>query len=117
MNLFLRTLDSSVPKNYTERRDKYHNLDIDDNVFSTFVGDFTIDFGPYVAVVIFVVFFFLVARAVRPRDGTVKSYQLLLLFCCTIAGGNKQPISLRPCIIKHILQVRIDSRINFFAIR
>lgn len=90
MNLFLRTLDSSVPKNYTERRDKYHNLDIDDNVFSTFVGDFTIDFGPYVAVVIFVVFFFLVARAVRPRDGTVKSYQLLLLFftiCVSMQGG------------------------------
>lgn len=90
MNLFLRAVDSSVPKNYTERRDKYHNLDLDDNVFSTFVGDFTIDFGPVVAVVIFVVFFFCVARAIRPRDGTVKLYQLLLLYftiCVSMQGG------------------------------
>ena len=82
--------DSSVPKNYIERRDKYHNLDIDDNVFSTFVGDFTIDFGPVVAFVIFVVFFVLVARSVRPRDGTVKLYQLLLLYftiCVSMQGG------------------------------
>lgn len=90
INLFLRMFDSSVPKNYIERRDKYHNLDIDDNVFSTFVGDFTIDFGPVVAFVIFVVFFVLVARAVCPRDGTVKLYQLLLLYftiCVSMQGG------------------------------
>ena len=90
INLFLRMFDSSVPKNYIERRDKYHNLDIDDNVFSTFVGDFTIDFGPVVAFVIFVVFFVLVARSVRPRDGTVKLYQLLLLYftiCVSMQGG------------------------------
>lgn len=90
MNIFKRMIDSSTPKNYTERRDKYHNLEIDDNIFSTFVGDFTIDFGPVAATIIFIVFNAWVLFQIRPRDGTIKVHQLLLLYfvvCVSVQGG------------------------------
>lgn len=85
-----RVADPSTPKNYVERRDKYHNLELDDYFFSTFVGDFTIDYGPIAAVVIFVVFNIFVLSQIRARDDTLKVHQLLLLFftvCVSIQGG------------------------------
>lgn len=79
-----------TPKNYFERREKYHQLKIDDYWFYTFVGDFTIDFGPFYAFVIFVVFNFIILLLTRPRDGTIKVYQMLLLYftmCICMQGG------------------------------
>lgn len=90
MNLFKRLIDPSTPKNYVERRDKYHNLEIDDYYFTTFVGDFCIDFGPVLTVFIFVVFNLWVLSNIRPRDGTLKLHQLLLIYltaCICIQGG------------------------------
>ena len=89
-NLAKRLIDSSTPKNFVERRDKYHNLKIDDDIFSTFVGDFTIDFGPIVAVVIFVIFNGYVIIKSRTRDNKIEVHQLLLLFftmCVCMQGG------------------------------
>lgn len=83
-------VDSSTPLNYTEQRDKNHNLEINDNLFTTFVGDFTIDFGPITAFFIFVIFFGLVVTQIRPRDGTIRLHQLLLFFfatCISVQGG------------------------------
>lgn len=90
INLLKRAIDPNTPKNFVERRDKYHNLDLDDNVFSTFVGDFTIDFGPYLAVIIFVVFNFWVLSQIRPKDQVIKLHQLLLIYftvCVCMQGG------------------------------
>lgn len=90
LNLVKRIIDPDTPKNYSERRDKYHNLKIDDNIFSTFVGDFTIDFGPVTAVVIFLAFYIYVTMRIRPDNGTIKVHQLLLLFftlCISMQGG------------------------------
>jgi len=90
LNLFKRLIDHDTPKNFVERREKYHNLDLDDNLFSTFVGDFTIDFGPYLATVIFVIFNLWVLSQIRVRGGTIKLHQLLLLFftiCVCMQGG------------------------------
>ncbi|MCH4147040.1 MAG: oligosaccharide repeat unit polymerase [Prevotella sp.] len=93
MNLFKRLVDPKTPKNYVERRDKYSNLSIDDNVFTTFVGDFTIDYGPISAFFIFVVFNILVLLSFykcRSRDETSKLHQLLLLYftvCISVQGG------------------------------
>lgn len=44
-------LGEPISKNYLDRRTMYSNLKIDDSVFYTFVGDFTIDFGPFFAFV------------------------------------------------------------------
>ena len=90
MYLVKRVIDPDTPKNFVERREKYHNLKIDDYYFYTFVGDFTIDFGPVPAFIIFVVFNLVVLMLIRPRDGTIQVYQLLLLYfsmCICMQGG------------------------------
>ena len=90
INLVKRVIDPSTPKNYVERRDKYPNLKIDDYFFVTFVGDFVIDFGPIIATIIIIVFSIVAWRGIRPRDGTITIYQLLLLhfvLCVNIQGG------------------------------
>ncbi|MBP3828916.1 MAG: oligosaccharide repeat unit polymerase [Bacteroidaceae bacterium] len=90
LNLFKRLIDPSTPKNFIERRDKYHNLEIDDYYFTTFVGDFCLDFGPIVTVFIFVIFNLWVISQIRPRDGTLKLHQLLLIYfamCICMQGG------------------------------
>jgi len=79
-NLPLRMIKSDTPKNFVERRDKYHNLEIDDNLFTTFVGDFCIDFGPITTVIIFLVFYLWIVKQTRPRDETLKLHQFFLLF-------------------------------------
>ena len=90
LNMFKRLVWSDTPKNYVERRDKYHNLEIDDYYFTTFVGDFAIDFGPIGALLIFIVFNLWVLYEIRPRDGTIKLHQLLLIYftlCICMQGG------------------------------
>lgn len=90
MNLFKRFIDADTPKNFVERRDKYRNLEIDDNFFSTFVGDFTIDFGPVIPVAIFLVFNGIVISMIRPKDDQLKVSQLLVLYlpvCISLQGG------------------------------
>lgn len=90
LNLAKRLIDPDTPKNYTERRDKYHDLNIDDDIFSTFVGDIVIDFGPITTVFIFVIFNGLIIYLIRPRDGTLRLHQALLLYftlCICMQGG------------------------------
>lgn len=89
-NLVKRMIDHGTPKNYEERRDKYHNLKIDDYIFSTFVGDFTIDFGPITTVIIFIAFNIYVIVRIKEHDDKIKVHQMLLLFftlCISMQGG------------------------------
>jgi oligosaccharide repeat unit polymerase len=90
MNMVKRTVDSSTPKNYDERRDKYHILEIDDYYFTTFVGDFTIDFGPVASVFIFIIFNSIVIYLIRLKEGKLKLHQLMPLYltiCIQLQGG------------------------------
>ena len=90
INLVKRAIDPDTPKNFVERRELYHNLEIDDYYFTTFVGDFTLDFGPYVAPLIFIVFNLWVLSQIKPRDGSLTVAQLLLLYlsmCICMQGG------------------------------
>ena len=90
INLFKRIIDPDTPKNFVERRDKYHNLELDDYFFYSFVGDFTIDFGPIIAFILFVCVFYMLCRKTRTHDPTIKLYQLLLIYftaCISIQGG------------------------------
>ena len=85
-----RLIDPSTPKNYVERRDKYPHLYIDDYFFVTFIGDFTIDFGPYLATFIIIAFGLIIMSRIRIRDGSIALYDLILLYfavCVSIQGG------------------------------
>jgi len=90
--LIKKLIDPSTPSNYEERRAKYANLKIDDYYFSTFVGDFCIDYGPIIGMLIILGFsLFMLYRISRFRSpDQVKLHQLLLLFfvaCICMQGG------------------------------
>lgn len=90
INMVKRLVDPSTPKNYNEQREKNHNMEINDDVFTTFVGDIALDFGPIATVIIFVVFFGWILTQIRPRDGTISLHQLLLVYltmCICMQGG------------------------------
>lgn len=82
----------NVPQNFLERRQKYPNLEINDEVFVGFVGDFTFDFGPFVAPIIFIIFTLFVLRKTRIRNGRILFHQLILIhfvMCVCMLGGMK----------------------------
>jgi oligosaccharide repeat unit polymerase len=96
--LFKRILGfENVPKNFMERRDKYPNLKMSDENFYTFVGDFTIDFGPVIATLIFLFFTFFVIIKTKIRDGIIRFHQLILLHfvmsVCMLGGMKLYPFS------------------------
>lgn len=96
--LFKRMLGfENVPKNFIERREKYPNLKLNDQSFSTYVGDIAIDFGPYMAVLIICFFSFLFTRKLTKRNNGYKFHQLLLvhfvLYLCVIGGIKLFPYS------------------------
>ena len=89
-NLVKRVISSNASQNYVDRRATYNNLYVNDDVFTTFVGDFTIDFGPIVAFLIFVIFNAWVLYATIVRRNTLKVHQALLLYfsmCICMQGG------------------------------
>lgn len=91
--MFKRMLGfENVPHNFYERRAKYPHLKINDEVFIGYVGDFTLDFGPFVAPIIFVLFTFYVISATRIRRKTILFHQLILVhfvMCVCFQGGMK----------------------------
>lgn len=89
-NLIKRLYDPSTPSNYIERREKYHYLHIDDNIFYTFIGDFTLDFGPWIAALIIILFTIYVNRRSKIYNNKIAFHQLILIFlvaCICIQGG------------------------------
>ncbi len=91
--LFKRMLGfDNVPANFWERREKYPDLIINDEVFIGFVGDFTLDFGPFVAPIIFIVFTLFALNSTKLRNGTLQFHQLILIhfvMCICMLGGMK----------------------------
>lgn len=96
--LFKRILGfENVPKNFVERRAKYPHLKMDDESFYTFVGDFTLDFGPIIATLIFLFFSIFVVIKTKIRNGIIRFHQLILLHfvmnVCMIGGMKLYPFS------------------------
>lgn len=96
--LFKRMLGfANVPKNFIERRAKYPNLKLNDESFSTYVGDVAIDFGPYAAVIIICLFSLLFIRLTSKGKNGYKFHQLLVvhfvLYLCVIGGIKLFPYS------------------------
>lgn len=69
----------NVPSNFWERRFKYPKLNINDEVFIGYVGDFLLDFGPIIPVVIFIIYSFITSNQLKIRHGRIHLFQLLPL--------------------------------------
>jgi oligosaccharide repeat unit polymerase len=87
----------NVPSNFWERRFKYPNLKINDEVFIGFVGDFTLDFGPFLTPFIFIFFIIFILNKTIVRNNVVYFHQLILLHflmsICMIGGMKLYPFS------------------------
>lgn len=80
-NTFKRILQfDDVPKDILETRLKYGKMTLNDSRFSTFVGDFVLDFGPVMAAVILSVFSFLFVLMTRPFKHKILFHQLIILY-------------------------------------
>lgn len=69
-----------------ELRQKYYFMKVDNSKFTTFVGDYVLDFGPIVAFFLFVLFSMIACAWLR-NNGTLSFSQLIILylsvrFCC-----------------------------------
>lgn len=69
----------NVPKNFVQRRQKYPRLYINDESFYTYVGDFTIDFGPIVGGLIMILFSLYFTSRLKIYRREIKFYQLMIL--------------------------------------
>lgn len=89
--LFKRILGfENVPKNFFERRAKYPRLKMNDETFSTYVGDFAIDYGPFFGAIILLLLSVSIVSATRPRGRPLGFHQLILihfmLYMVTLGG-------------------------------
>ena len=91
--LFKRILGfENVPRNFWERRQKYPDLKINDEVFIGFVDDFTLDFGPIIPPLIFIIFTLFVLKRTKIRNKKILFHQLIrihFVMCICMLGGMK----------------------------
>ena len=90
INLFKQFAGMNPPEGVGEVRAKYFNHKIDDGLFSTYVGDFVLDFGPLATVVIFVILSSIFYRIIRIRRKTISFHSLIIIYfiaCVAMQGG------------------------------
>lgn len=82
-SLFKQIIWDDVPRNYLERINKHSNMKMNEASFYTFVGDFTLDYGPILSFFLFFVTSFLFVRKTLCKSQTILFHQLVLLFFVT----------------------------------
>ncbi len=70
----------NIPQNIEETRIRYAHMKLDDSRFSTLVGDFVLDFGPILTVLLFCLFSTIVCFKTKARKQTLKFHQLILIY-------------------------------------
>jgi len=87
----------NVPYSFWERRIKYPNLKINDEVFIGFIGDFVLDFGPYITTIIIILFTINANYRTKIKNNTLLFHQLILLYfimnLCMQGGMKLFPFS------------------------
>jgi oligosaccharide repeat unit polymerase len=78
-NLFKKMIGLNASDNQFEGRIMYSNLKIDNTRFYTFVGDFTLDYGPIVGFLLLMLMTILFSRILRLRRRKYNFNQIVLL--------------------------------------
>ena len=88
--VFKKIIGQTVPNNFVDRRTKYSHMLLNDANFSTFVGDFCLDFGPYITFFLIVLFTLYVNKRAKPRNNSLYFDQIILLYMviCTVVQGG-----------------------------
>ena len=80
-NIFKQMIGMSAPKGIFGVRDAYPEMRMDDSIFSTFVGDFVLDFGGTVTAILFIVFSLVFSVLTRPNEpGQLPFHRLILIY-------------------------------------
>lgn len=82
--VFKEVLGLDPAKGYIDRILKYPNLRMDESVFYTFVGDFTLDFGPIISVLIFIFISTFFYRLLKIKNRVMGFHQYLLFYLLLI---------------------------------
>lgn len=75
---------TGVPNGVMERRQKYHSMKMDDSIFYTFVGDFTLDFGPITTIILFVLYAIIFSRLTKSHKRRISFSKLILLYLAVL---------------------------------
>ncbi len=80
-NIFKQMIGMSAPKGIFGVRDAYPEMRMDDSIFSTFIGDFVLDFGATTTAIIFILFSILFIR-LTPTNGPnqIPFHRLILIY-------------------------------------
>lgn len=79
---------SGVPENYMEVRYKYPHLKINNEVFVSYVGDFTFDFGPVGGAIVMLLLSLIMLSITQPHKGKIYFHQLIMLHLCMYVCGT-----------------------------
>lgn len=78
--LFKGWFDKSTPSNREDLNTRYSSLKITDALFSTYIGDIMIDYGPIGATIIFLLFTLIMNKITRPKRNRIYLDQLIWLY-------------------------------------
>ena len=80
-NVFKKLLGQSSPNGIFGVRENYPEMKMNDSIFSTFIGDFVLDFGGFTTAVIFIVFSILFTSLTRPNaPNRLPFHRLILIY-------------------------------------
>lgn len=89
-NFFKSMFVDNVPQNFIERRMKYPHMKISDETYSTYVGDIVLDYGPFVAPILFIIVSMLISKSLRRIKDIIPFHKLLLIYfvSCVMMQGS-----------------------------
>lgn len=77
INLFKSFVGIDVPSGIFDTRDKYANMAADDSIFTTYIGDFVLDFGPWLTPVLVILFTIFILKKTKTKNGIIHFYKLI----------------------------------------
>ena len=78
-NVFKKLIGMSSPNGIFDVREAYPTLKMDDSIFSTFIGDFVLDFGGTITAILFIIFSILFTRLTPPNAPNQLPFHRLIL--------------------------------------
>ena len=80
-NIFKQLMGMPVPEGIFGVRSAYPTIKMDDSIFSTFVGDFVLDFGGTTTAILFILFSIIFTRLTRTNaPNTIPFHRLVLAY-------------------------------------
>lgn len=77
INLFKKFVGFDVPSGIFDTRLKYSNMATNDSIFTTYIGDFVLDFGPWLTPVLVILFTLFILKITKTNNGIIHFYKLI----------------------------------------